>query len=188
MKDYVIANTKTMSDAIEENLGTLETISSSDFAAHVRKDIKELDTMLRKMLHHLDKWVQAQKYWVTLDPVYNSGLFQDFFGEKTQDFLRVRTSFRRIMWSSYRNPKATYNLMIEDRVPIFEQLIDYYMQLQKKVHEYLETKRLAFTRFFFLNDSQFLDFLMLVASNQDFSVYFNMMFQGAQKLFITQIR
>ena len=188
LKDYVISNTETMSDAIEENLGTLETISRSDYATHVRKEIDELCQMLRQMLNHLDKWVSAQKYWVTLDPVYSSGIFKDLFGANTTHFEDTRSQFRRIMWSSYRNPKATYNLMIEDRIPVFSTLSDYYLQLQQKVHEYLEEKRLQFTRFFFLNDSQFLDFLMLANSNQDFSVYVNILFQGAQKFFVTQIK
>ena len=130
------------------------------------------------MLYHLDKWVSAQKSWVTLDPVYNSGLFKDIFGRNTVHFTDTRSQFRRIMWSSFRNPKATYNLLIKDRVPTFETLNAYYMQIQTKVHEYLEEKRLNFTRFFFLNDSQFLDFLMLANSNQDFSVYINILFQG----------
>lgn len=60
--------------------------------------------------------------------------------------------------------------------------------LQQKTHEYLEQKRLTFNRFFFLNDSQFLDFLMLANSNRDFSVYVNIIFQGAQNLFISQIK
>lgn len=144
--------------------------------------------MLRKMLSHLKIWVQAQKYWCTLDPIYNSGVFSNFYGAQTQDFKLVRDQFRRIVWSSYRNPKATYNLMIEERVVVFNKLIEYYERLQKMVHDYLEQKRLEFTRFFFLNDSQFLDFLMLVSSNLDFSVYFTLMFRGAHKLFVTQIK
>ena len=105
------------------------------------------------MLHHLDKWVAAQKSWVTLDPVFNSGLFKDIFGNKTTHFTDTRSQFRRIMWSSFRNPKATYNLLIKDRISTFETLSAYYLQIQTKVHEYLEEKRLNFTRFFFLNDS-----------------------------------
>lgn len=66
------------------------------------------------------------------------------------------------MWSAFRNPKATYNLMIEDRIKVFKELIEYYDRLQKMVHDFLEKKRLEFTRFFFLNDSQFLDFMMQV--------------------------
>lgn len=78
--------------------------------------------------------------------------------------------------------------MIEDRIKVFKELIEYYDRLQKMVHDFLEKKRLEFTRFFFLNDSQFLDFMMQVSSNLDFSVYINFMFRGAQKLFVTQIK
>ena len=71
---------------------------------------------------------------------------------------------------------------------VFTRLTEYYLVLQQKTHEYLEQKRLTFNRFFFLNDSQFLDFLMLANSNQDFSVYINIIFQGAQNLFISHIK
>lgn len=81
-----------------------------------------------------------------------------------------------------------YNLMIKDRSKVFMRLTEYYLVLQQKTHEYLEQKRLTFNRFFFLNDSQFLDFLMLANSNQDFSVYINILFQGAHNLFISQIK
>lgn len=81
-----------------------------------------------------------------------------------------------------------YNLLIKDRMKVFTRLTEYYLVLQQKTHEYLEQKRLTFNRFFFLNDSQFLDFLMLANSNQDFSVYINIIFQGAQNLFISHIK
>ena len=58
-----------------------------------------------------------------------------------------------------------YNLLIKERTKVFISLIEYYLILQQKTHEYLEEKRLSFTRFYFLNDSQFLDFLMLANSN-----------------------
>ena len=92
------------------------------------------------------------------------------------------------MWSSYRNPQAMYNLLIKERTKVFGKLTEYYLVLQHKTHEYLEQKRLTFNRFFFLNDSQFLDFLMLANSNQDFSVYINILFQGAHNLFISQVK
>jgi hypothetical protein len=57
------------------------------------------------------------------------------------------------MWSSYRNQKATYNLMIDERIKTFEKLTNFYALLQKRVHDFLEEKRMTFTRFFFLNDS-----------------------------------
>lgn len=48
----------------------------------------------------------------------------------------------------------------------------------------MEAKRLVFSRFFFLNDSQFLEFLTLANTSQDFSKYINTLFAGAQNLYI----
>jgi hypothetical protein len=80
-------------------------------------------------------------------------MFDGFFGDNITEFLECRSQYRRIMWSSYRNQKATYNLMIDERIKTFVKLTNYYALLQKRVHDFLEEKRMTFTRFFFLNDS-----------------------------------
>lgn len=79
VNDYIIVSSELMSDAIEDNLSTLDTIARSPYATHVTSEIQELITKLRQMLEHLLAWTQAQKYWLTLDPIYNSGLFRNFF-------------------------------------------------------------------------------------------------------------
>ena len=88
------------------------------------------------------------------------------------------------MWSSYKNPKAVYNLMIESRIIVFKEMTRHFQVLQGKVHEFLEEKRLVFSRFFFLNDSQFLELLTLANTSQDFGMYINTLFVGAQNLYI----
>jgi hypothetical protein len=118
-----------MQSAIEENLGTLETLQKSQYATHVATEIGELVVKLRRMLNHLDLWITAQKHWVTLDPVFCSNLFEDFFGDNVNHFLEVRSQYRRIMWSSYRHQEATYNLLIDGRIPTFEKLTEYYALL-----------------------------------------------------------
>lgn len=52
----------------------------------------------------------------------------------------------------------------------------------------MEQKRLAFPRFFFLTDAQFLEFLTLANSNQDFNDFISTLFPGAHKLYINQSR
>ena len=48
---------------------------------------------------------------------------------------------------------------------VFEKLIKHFSSLQKKVHDYLDLRRKNFPRFFFLTDSQFLEFLTFANSN-----------------------
>jgi hypothetical protein len=59
LKDYVLVNTDIMQSAIEENLGTLENLQKSEYANHVSEEIGKLVVKLRRMLNHLDAWVQA---------------------------------------------------------------------------------------------------------------------------------
>lgn len=59
MDVYILVNTDTLSNAIEENLTTLETISQSKYAIHVKGDIDEWVKTLKMMLRNLEVWVNA---------------------------------------------------------------------------------------------------------------------------------
>lgn len=59
MDAYILVNTDTLSNAIEDNLTTLETISHSKYASHVKSDIEELIKTLKLMLKNLEIWVNA---------------------------------------------------------------------------------------------------------------------------------
>jgi len=59
VNDYILVNTDLLSEAIEDNLSTLDTIARSKYASHVSDEISELVTKLRTMLEHLLLWTQA---------------------------------------------------------------------------------------------------------------------------------
>jgi len=59
MNDFVVANSELMSDAIEENISTLETIKRSPYATHVSIELTELIDKLKTMLEHLLLWAQT---------------------------------------------------------------------------------------------------------------------------------
>ena len=59
MDSYILINTDTLSNAIEENLTTLETISQSKYAEHVKGDIEDWVKTLKVMLKNLEIWVNA---------------------------------------------------------------------------------------------------------------------------------
>ena len=56
---YIMVNTETLSQAIEENLNTLEVVSQSDFAAHIRQKIEVWIDKLKIMHHNLEIWIDA---------------------------------------------------------------------------------------------------------------------------------
>lgn len=85
-----MVNTETLNQAIEENLNTLEVISQSEFAAHIKKDILAWILKLKTMHKNLEIWIDAQRYWVNLDIIYNSAIFANIFGDTTKEFINTR--------------------------------------------------------------------------------------------------
>lgn len=64
-----------------------------------------------------------------------------------------------------------------------ERLSNNFSILQKNIEEFIEAKRLAFPRLFFLNDTQFIDFLTKLKNQDDFDFYISQLFPGASGFF-----
>ena len=69
---------------------------------------------------------------------------------------------------------------------MLERVSNNFSVLQKNVEEFIETKRLAFPRLFFLNDTQFIDFLTKMRNQDDFDFYISQLFPGARGFFFTK--
>ena len=72
MDCYILINTETLSTAIEENLTTLENISQSKYAMHIKVEIEDQIQVLKLMIKNLEIWVSAQNHWINLDPILQS--------------------------------------------------------------------------------------------------------------------
>lgn len=64
-----------------------------------------------------------------------------------------------------------------------ERLSNNFSVLQKNIEDFIETKRLAFPRLFFLNDTQFIDFLTKLKNQDNYDFYISQLFPGASGLF-----
>ena len=83
------------------------------------------------------------------------------------------------------NPKAIYNLVVNNRAEIFQSLITYFTKIKKVVDDYLEARRLKYPRFFFLSDSDFLEFLVKARSKQNLDMFIDKIFPGAASLLMS---
>ena len=85
------------------------------------------------------------------------------------------------------NPKALYNLVVNNRIEIFDGLINYFTKIKKIVDDYLEERRLKYPRFFFLSDCDFLDFLVKAGARQSLDKFIEKLFPGAASLFLSAV-
>ena len=114
----------------------------------------------------VEVWAECQKNWMRLETIFSAADIQKQLPESSAIFKQVDSGFKDIMKSTEENPRAKECCVVPKRK---EEFISYNYKLdkiQKNLEEYLETKRNAFGRFYFLSDDELLQILAQVRDPQ----------------------
>ena len=181
-ESFILAEADANFETIEDHLTTLETVHQSKNASHVKDRIEEWIKNLIIMRENLSKWIEAQNNWIYLEPIFSSPEIQNSLSKEYQTFLELQASLKRILFSAYLNPKAIYNLVVNNRIQKFNNLINYFSTIKKHVDDYLESRRLKYPRFFFMSDSDFLEFLVKAGAKENIDKFIHKLFPGVASL------
>lgn len=98
---------------------------------------------------------EIQRKWVYLEPIFGRGSLPS---EATR-FNRVDVQFRTILAGIGRDPRLVKLTDVHGLGQQLEQIIDQLSRCQRALNEFLEQKRTAFPRFYFLGDDDLLEIL-----------------------------
>ena len=107
----------------------------------------------------IDNWLKVQAAWLYLEPIFSSDDITRQLPTESSMFTVVNGVWIESMAQTAREPAV---LSVARREGLLEQLTDANEKLdviQKGLSDYLETKRLAFPRFFFLSNDELLEIL-----------------------------
>ena len=107
----------------------------------------------------IDNWLKVQAAWLYLEPIFSSDDITRQLPTESSMFTVVNGVWIESMAETAREPAV---LSVARREGLLEQLTDANEKLdviQKGLSDYLETKRLAFPRFFFLSNDELLEIL-----------------------------
>lgn len=99
----------------------------------------------------IDNWLKVQAAWLYLEPIFSSDDIMKQIPTEGRLFKTVDATWIDSMAQTAQDPAL---LSVVQRPNLLESLIDANAKLeviQKGLSDYLETKRLAFPRFFFLS-------------------------------------
>ena len=99
----------------------------------------------------IDNWLKVQAAWLYLEPIFSSDDIMKQIPTEGRLFKTVDATWIDSMAQTAQEPAL---LSVVRRPNLLESLIDANVKLeiiQKGLSDYLETKRLAFPRFFFLS-------------------------------------
>jgi dynein heavy chain len=164
---YVITSTEEVGEVLEESLVALSTILASRFADNIRTEVEQYNKKLSYLEELLDEWMECQKGWTYLESIFHSPDISKSLPSETKKFGQLDQSWKTIMKDVNNSPQCSkiINAIKDDKLEAFKQHNKTLDEIQKALNNYLEQKRQAFSRFFFLSNNELL--LILAEANRD---------------------
>ena len=156
---YVVRVDETVTQMLDDHIVMAQAMSFSPFKKPFESRIHEWERTLSMTSEVLDEWLALQRAWMYLEPIFGSDDIMEQLPLEGKRFGAVDRSWRKTLLRTKVSPGILR--MCDDR-----QLLETFRDanrvldgVQKGLAEYLETKRLAFARFFFLSNDELLQIL-----------------------------
>ena len=145
---------------LEDNTLTLQTMASSQYARFFADDLRYWEKTLNLIQETIGQWQMVQRKWMYLEGIFlGSDDMRIQLPEPARRFDKVDSTWKKIMQQTHKSPNVKEACTQENRLEILRGLSVELDRCQKSLSDYLETKRCAFSRFFFISDDELLSIL-----------------------------
>ncbi|XP_063217349.1 dynein axonemal heavy chain 1-like [Bacillus rossius redtenbacheri] len=144
---------------MDDNIIAVQQMLFSPYKDEFEAELNDLEERLRLAHVVLGEWFDCQKSWMYLQPIFSSDSIRKNLPMETNRFLTMERQWRRIMKSAVDNPKVLELCADRGLLRILQECNLGLEIVEKGLVAYLETKRDAFPRFYFLSDEELLEIL-----------------------------
>ncbi|MEW5314024.1 MAG: hypothetical protein WDW38_005552 [Sanguina aurantia] len=183
MKDvFILGQIEDVQVALEDSMVTMATILSSRFVGGIRPEVEKVERQLTLFAETLDEWVQVQKAWMYLEPIFSAPDIQRQLPVEAKAFAATDKQLRDIMRRTKDRPNALLAGTQPGVLEAFQRAGEALEVVQKNLEDYLETKRMAFPRFYFLSNDELLEILAQAKNVQAVQPHMGKCFDGIRRL------
>jgi dynein heavy chain len=170
-------------ETLEDNQVMLQNLMTSKYVAHFLEVISKWQSTLSTVDMILTLWREVQQTWSHLENIFKgSEDIRTQLPEDTKRFDIIDERYRALMKESVNVPNCIQLCMREGLYDLLENLQSQLALCEKSLAEYLETKRLAFPRFYFVSGSDLLDILAKGTMPQKVQVHLPKLFDNIARL------
>ncbi|XP_040850525.1 dynein heavy chain 1, axonemal [Ochotona curzoniae] len=156
---YILKSPDEASQLLDDHIVMTQSMSFSPYKKPFEQRINSWETKLKLTQEVLEEWLSCQRSWLYLEPIFSSEDITRQLPVESKRYQTMERIWRKIMRNAYEN-REVINVCADQR--LLDSLRDCNKLLdlvQKGLSEYLETKRSAFPRFYFLSDDELLEIL-----------------------------
>ncbi|KXZ54227.1 hypothetical protein GPECTOR_5g319 [Gonium pectorale] len=158
-RTYVVKVDEQISQMLDDHIAMTQSMAFSPFKKPFEERIIKWEQQLSLVSEILDQWIQLQRQWMYLEPIFGSEDIMQQLPLEGKRFATVDRMWRKTTETAKRNPLVLKVCASQKLLDSFIEANKLLESVQKGLAEYLETKRLAFARFFFLSNDELLQIL-----------------------------
>nr|XP_029540762.1 LOW QUALITY PROTEIN: dynein heavy chain 9, axonemal [Oncorhynchus nerka] len=147
-------------ETLEDNQVQLQNLMSSKYIAHFLEEVSLWQRKLSVADGVISIWFEVQRTWTHLESIFiGSEDIRSQLPEDSKRFEGIDADFKELANAAHKTPNV---VEATNKAGLFSKLEDIQSRLslcEKALAEYLDTKRLAFPRFYFISSADMLDIL-----------------------------
>jgi len=158
-RGHVLAPAEEIYLQLEDHLLNLQTMSGSRFVGRYAGKVREWEKMLNLVVECLEVWFNVQRKWMYLESIFiGSEDIRMQLPEEAKKFDKINKEFKTIMKCTHEH-SVVVHAATQKEFDSLTEMGDRLDKCQKSLTDYLDTKRNAFSRFYFISDDELLSVL-----------------------------
>ncbi|TPX33478.1 hypothetical protein SmJEL517_g03633 [Synchytrium microbalum] len=182
-KTPLLKSSEELIETLEDNQVMLQNMMTSKYVAHFEAQINKWLNTLGIVDSVISLWLEVQQTWSHLENIFmGSEDIRAQLPEDTKRFDGIDKDYKALMSDAVKTPNTVEACTKEGLYERLELLQSQLALCEKSLAEYLETKRLAFPRFYFVSASDLLDILAKGNIPHEVAVHLPKLFDNIARL------
>ncbi|XP_064890245.1 dynein axonemal heavy chain 17 isoform X3 [Columba livia] len=179
----LLKSNEEMIETLEDHQTQLQNMMTSKYLAFFLQEVSSWQQKLSTTDSVINIWFELQRTWSHLESIFvGSEDIRSQLPEESKLFDTIDEEFKVIMADAVKTPKV---IEATNKPGLYDKLEELQKRLavcEKALAEYLETKRLAFPRFYFVSSADLLDILSNGTEPVEVSRHLSKLFDSLAKL------
>ncbi|XP_037672459.1 dynein heavy chain 10, axonemal isoform X6 [Choloepus didactylus] len=158
-RGYILGSVDDIIQCLDDNTVNLQSISGSRFVGPFLQTVHKWEKTLSLIGEVIEVWMLDQRKWMYLESIFIGGDIRSQLPDEAKKFDNIDRIFKRIMGETLKDPVIKRCCEAPNRLGELQNISEGLEKCQKSLNDYLDSKRNAFPRFFFISDDELLSIL-----------------------------
>ena len=179
---YVLAGIDDIMLLLDDSMVKMGTITASRFVGGIRDKVEQMEKGLILFGENLDEALNVQRNWMYLESIFCAQDIQRQLPGESKSFFDVDATYKAIIKTTKDTGNAFKSFSSPSLLTKLQKAGATLDKIQNSLEDYLEKKKMAFPRFYFLSNDELLEILSQTRDPKAVQPHMGKCFDGIKRL------